>query len=53
MNPTRTAKSSTRARPIPTIITIVEVPEGYSEDYNDDVYTEKYSCSVTVVIEKE
>ena len=34
-------------------VTIVEVPDGYSEDYNDDVYTEKYSCSVTVVIEKE
>ena len=34
-------------------VTIVEVPDGYSEDYNDDVYTEKYSCSVTVVITKE
>ena len=34
-------------------VTIVEVPDGYSEDYNDDVYTEKYSCSVIVVIEKE
>ena len=34
-------------------VTIVEVPDGYSEDYNDDVYTEKYSCSITVVIEKE
>ena len=34
-------------------VTIVEVPEGYSEDYNDDVYTEKYSCSITVVIKKE
>ena len=34
-------------------VTIVEVPDGYSEDYNDDVYTEKYSCSITVVIDKE
>lgn len=34
-------------------VTIVEVPEGYSEDFNDDVYTEKYSCSITIVIEKE
>ena len=34
-------------------VTIVEVPEGYREDYNDDVYTEKYSCSITIVIEKE
>ena len=34
-------------------ITVVEAPDDYSEDYNDDVYTEKYSCSVTVVIEKE
>ena len=34
-------------------ITIVEVPEGYSEDYSDDVYTEKFSCSITIVIEKE
>ena len=34
-------------------VTIVEVPDGYSEDYNDDVFTERYSCSITVVIEKE
>lgn len=34
-------------------ITVVEAPDGYSEDLNDDVYTEKYSCSVTIVIEKE
>ena len=34
-------------------ITIVEVPDGYSEDYSDDVYTEKFSCSITIVIEKE
>ena len=34
-------------------ITIVEVPDGYSEDYNDDVFTEKFSCSITIVIEKE
>ena len=35
------------------LVTIVEVPDGYSEDYNDDVYTEKYSCSITVVINKD
>ena len=34
-------------------VTIVEVPDGYSEDYNDDVFTEKYSCSITIVIDKE
>ena len=34
-------------------VTIVEVPDGYSEDYNDDVFTEKFSCSITIVIEKE
>lgn len=34
-------------------ITIVEVPDGYCEDYNDDVFTEKHSCSITIVIQKE
>ncbi|MER1993136.1 MAG: TlpA disulfide reductase family protein [Eubacteriales bacterium] len=34
-------------------VTIVEVPDGYSEDYNDDVFTEKHSCSITIVIDKE
>ena len=34
-------------------VTIVEVPDGYSEDYDDDVFTEKYSCSITIVIEKK
>lgn len=34
-------------------ITVVEAPDGYSEEFNDDVYTEKYSCSVTIVINKE
>jgi len=34
-------------------VTVVEAPDGYSEDFNDDVYTEKYSCSITIEIEKE
>jgi thiol-disulfide isomerase/thioredoxin len=34
-------------------VTVVEAPDGYSEDFNDDVYTEKYSCSMTIEIEKE
>jgi thiol-disulfide isomerase/thioredoxin len=34
-------------------VTVVEAPDGYSEDFDDDVYTEKYSCSVTIVIDKE
>ena len=34
-------------------VTVVEAPDGYSEDLYDDVYTEKYSCSITIVIEKE
>lgn len=34
-------------------VTVVEAPDGYSEDFDDDVYTEKYSCSMTIEIEKE
>ncbi len=34
-------------------VTVVEAPDGYSEDFDDDVYTEKYSCSMTFEIEKE
>ena len=33
-------------------VTVVEAPDGYSEDFNDDVYTEKYSCSMTIEIKK-
>jgi len=34
-------------------VTVVEAPDGYSEDFDDDVYTEKYSCSITIMIEKK
>ena len=34
-------------------VTVVEAPDGYSEDFNDDIYTEKYSCSMTIEIDKE
>ena len=35
-------------------VTIVEVPDGFIDDFNDDVYTEKYSsCSITIVLRKE
>ena len=35
-------------------VTIVEVPDGFIDDFNDDVYTEKYSSgSITIVLRKE
>ena len=34
-------------------VTVVEAPDGYSEDFNDDVYTEKYSSSITIEIDKK
>ena len=35
-------------------VTIVEVPDGFIDDFNDDVYTEKYgSGSITIVLRKE
>ena len=34
-------------------VTVIEAPDGYSEDFNDDVYTEKYSCTITIEIDKE
>lgn len=35
-------------------VTIVEVPDGFKDDFNDDVYTEKYSGgSITIVLRKE
>ena len=35
-------------------VTIVEVPDGFIDDFNDDVYTEKYSSgSIMIVLKKE
>ena len=34
-------------------VTVVEVPDGYSEDFSDDIYTEAHSCSITIQIDRE
>jgi len=34
-------------------VTIVEVPEGFKDDYGDDVYTERMGSSITIVLKRE
>ena len=34
-------------------VTIVEVPDGFVDDFGDDVFTEKFSSSITIVLRRE
>ena len=34
-------------------ITIVEVPDEFREDFGDDLYTDQYSCSITIVLTRK
>ena len=34
-------------------VTIVEVPDGFKDDYSDDVYTERMGSSITIVLKRE